>query len=214
MNAEQLISMAAARGVDLCAAAKQSADTKGKPQTRSHVHAGMRFIELLEQPERRAYGKSTRTMVQPEWTGEDAALALAGLGRTQTLAALYAWAGARENYWSLVTELRMAAERIRRRHSWPDLTVSHDGQPRPYIERMCEMVLFDDQHPGVLDYAPPATIGGDDHGGILRAVACEVTLPVWRAQLAPRYAHVWGVWVGWLDEAARRVQAKLHDDED
>jgi hypothetical protein len=74
------------------------------------------------------------------------------------------------------------------------------------------MVLFDDQHPGMLDDAPPTRVGQDDQKGILRAIYLEVPLPVWKRHLAEPHARITGVWVGWLDHAARHVQARLREE--
>jgi hypothetical protein len=215
VNAEKLISMAAARGINLVEVAQQSTDVRPRKETVSHIHAGHRFVKLLETSQRRAYGKSTRTMVaEQDWSAADVGHALAGLDNAQTLAAMFAWAGASQNYWPLVVELRKVAVRLARQRHWPDLVENHRGEPMSYLERLCEMALFDDQHPGALDYAPPARVGQDDQSQILRAIYCEVTLPTWKHVLADRYSFIWGVWVGWLDEAARRAQAKLREDED
>jgi hypothetical protein len=131
-----------------------------------------------------------------------------------TLAALYAWADQRQNYWELVVELRVAAGRIQRRECWPDMVENHRGDAVRYIERLCEMVLFEDKHPGVLDYAPPARVGQDDQTGIIRAICCDVTLPTWKRVLADRYARIYGVWADWLHTAAAAAQRNLREDDE
>jgi hypothetical protein len=217
LNAEQLISMASARGIDFVAAAQQSTDLPRR-DTVSRTRLGVRITQLQEQPEMRAYGRETRSMVEPEWSSADAGFVLAGLDKVcgspaPALAALYAWAGHRQYYWPLVTELRTVAMRLRRREHWAELIENHRGQPVDYIERLCEMALFDDEHPTMLDYAPEASVGQDHQGGILRAIYCDVALPVWKRNLADRYTRIWGVWVGWLDTAARYAQSRLREDE-
>lgn len=203
--------MAAARGIDLVQAAKQSTALP-RSNTRTWTRHGVRVTELVEGPGQAAYGRETRSVDEPEFSAADAGFALMGLGRAETLAALYAWAGQSQNYWPLVVELRTVGMRMRRRDHWPEMVERTTGQPWDYLERLCEMVLFEDGHPGMLDYAPPAKIGQPEQKGILRAVFCDVNLPTWSRHLAGPYANLFGLWTGWLDHAARSAQARLRED--
>jgi hypothetical protein len=205
--------MAAARGIDLISAA-QNLTALPRKDTLTRTRCGLRITQLQEASTHRAYGKETPTMAEPDFSAVDAGFALQGVARVPTLAALYAWADQRQNYWTLVVELRTAAVRLMRRECWPTMVENHAGQAIEYIERLCEMVLFEDKHPGILDYAPPARVGQDDQTGIIRAICCEVTLPVWKSQLADRYACIYGIWMGWLHTAAAAAQRNLREDDD
>jgi hypothetical protein len=211
LNAEKFISMASARGIDFIAIAQQSTELARK-DTSCRQRCGLRIVQLNEQPAMRAYGRETMVVVEPEWSVSDVGFALAGLEDAPSWAALYAWAGHSQYYWPLVVALRKVAVRMRYRHHWPQLIENTRGDLVDYIEQLCEMVLFDDQHPTMLDYAPQPRVGQDDQTGILRAIYCDVTLPMWKRELAERYAWVWGAWVGWLDAAARHVQVRLREE--
>lgn len=193
--------------------AKQSTDARPRKDTLTRTRFGLKVTQLLEQPASRAYGKQTPSFADTDWNSADVGMLLAGLGSAQTLAALYAWAGATQNYLQLRDELMKRSLALRREFNWPWTVRNMHGQAVGYLDRLCEMVLDEDRYPGVLDYAPVAGVGQDDQTGILRAIYCDVTLPVWKRHLAERYAGIRGVWIGWLDEAARRAQARLRDDE-
>lgn len=212
MKAEKLISMASARGIDMIAIAQQSTAIPRK-DTISRTRCGVRMTQLQEQPERRAYGKETRAIVELDLTGVDAGFALAGLAPAPTLAAFFAWAGHTQHYWPLVVHLRTVAMGLRKREHWPEAVENDAGVLVDYIEPLCEMVLFEDGHPSILDAAPPIGVGQDDQAGILRAIFCEVTLPVWKRHLEEHYTRIYGVWLGWLDSAARLAQSRLRENE-
>lgn len=217
MKAEELISLAGARSVDLVSAAQSRSDVVPRKDTETYVRCGLRVVKLLEGPTSAAYGKQTPTIVPPEWSSEDAALALAGLDRAcgsiyPALAALYAWAGHDQNYHRLLDGLMRAALQMRRDYNWPVRVRGVAGEIS-YLDNLARMVLDDDRCPGVLDYAPEPRPGQADRKGELRAQYCDVPLAVWRSQLADRYALLRGVWIEWLDTAARWAQRRLREEE-
>lgn len=217
MNAEELIALAAGRGIDLKAAAEARTDTSrhaDAPQVREYVRRGVRIFVLEEPSGSRAYGRPSQSAREIEWGSQEVGLALAGLGAPQTMAALYSYAGHEGYYWPLADELLRVALRFRSHLHWAPRVPGEHGQDTPYIEALCSMVLDDDRYPGVLDYAPEPRLGEAPRRGLLRAAYCAVTLPIWRTRLADKYALIRDVYWRWLDDATRRVQVKLRAGED
>jgi hypothetical protein len=218
MKAEELISLASAPGVDLVAAAQSRSNFAPRKTTITRQRLGLRITQLVQPPSSGAHGKESPSFIPPEWSSSDAAFALAGLDAAArspypALAAFYAWAGHTEHYHRLLDGLVQEALQIRRQENWP-IRVRGAAGEIGYIGNLCRMVLDDDRYPGVLDYAPEAKVGQGDRRGEQRAQYCDVTLPVWRSQLADRYSLLRGVWTGWLDTAARWVQRRLREDDD
>lgn len=201
MKAEDLISMAAPHGIDLTRAAKMASNEKPTPD----VVPGKRGARVLvPPPKNRVAGRETRTMLRPEWTIAEIGMATQDLDEYQLAAALYAFAGAKDQTWLLHRGLLERARMFKMLYTWPDTIKDFHGLRREYIPWLCKLVLDEDSNPSLFKVAE----------GALYAIYMQVHANVWTRELAPRYAELTWAWNDWIGLAARRIQARLCEQED
>lgn len=199
MKSEILISIASASGVDLLQAAKMA--SSAAPRRDVITKHGARI--LIENASKgRVNGRETVTMQRPQWSIAEIGQASQNVPETPFRAALYAFAGARENLWFLHGELMGHARMFRRIYHWPDWVRDFHGLKREYCEHLCKLVLDEDANPAYFRAAPG-----------LFAMYMNVTDAIWEKQLEGRYQELKHVWNDWLGEAARKIQAKLSESE-
>jgi len=190
MQAEQLIALAGAHGVDFGRAARMAAP-RGKAKN------------LLAPRKNRANGKATRPSVRPEWTVAELGQAAAGVPELPFMAACYSFAGERGNLWKLHSALFREAQALRERNNWPvEVTDFHSIQ-RPYLAHLAKLVLDEDASPQVFRTAPQ-----------LYAIYLGVSEKVWVKSVAERYGALQLVWLDWLGHAASIMQPRLAVEED
>jgi hypothetical protein len=200
MRAETLISLAAAHGVDLERAARQGVPRRNVVTKR--FQNGRRASILIEPPTSRARGAETRSSQRPTWSTHEIALACVGVPELEFRAALFAFAGARSQYWRLIDALNCEAQRLQARHEWPERVPDIHGIPIEYTRHLAKQVLDLDQHPNLFQVAPA-----------LHWIYLNTTERVWERQLAEPFNAIQFEWLRWIGSAASRIQARLRDDE-
>lgn len=198
MKAENLIALAAARGVDLLQAARSSA----KP-TRSNGGLVRKFIdgkmELVPRTPT-ARGSADHSTLRPTWTLQELAIASASVPDIPFMAACYAFAGDRSRFTKLQNALADRARRMQREQGWPLSVIDHHGIKRPYLDHLAKLVLDEDAHPVFFAAYPP-----------LYALYMGVTEQTWDKGLECRFIALKAVWGEWLGTACGIIQAKLRD---
>jgi hypothetical protein len=142
-------------------------------------------------------------MERPAWTVQEIGMASSEVPEVQFRAALYAFAGAREHLWFLHRSLMERARMFERLYHWPSWVRDFHGLKREYTAHLCKLVLDEDSSPAYFRASPE-----------LYAVYMTVNATVWADQLEPRYLELKWAWGDWLGYAARRIQAKLSEQEE
>ena len=195
MKAEDLIALAAGHGIDLRAVAGAASNLDGVARLRrltpDELEAGLRAV-----PET-ATGAETRVSRPPKWSHAELGIALAGLPRMPTLAALHSFARDDANYGELFRGLLVTAMHLCRDDAWP-MRVGRNDVPYSYVTALTGLVLDADRHARFFVAAPG-----------LYAAYMGVTDETWRVRLAPRYDQVRHRYEGWLDSARAHINRKL-----
>src|SRR5437868_3748493 len=118
MKAEELVSLAAAHGVDLVQAASRCAPGGRRDATlRRHGTNGHAYSVLIAPSAQRANGHASRSFERQPWSLAELGQAAAGVPKVPFMAACYAFAGDVSTYWPLWSELQQTAQQLRLRHS-------------------------------------------------------------------------------------------------
>jgi len=160
---------------------------------------------LVAGPNSPAKGTETRTSQRPQWSAAEIGLAAAagGVPEAPFRAALYAFAGAREdNLWFLHGELMGHIRMFSRLYHWPERLVDFYGLSSEYKPRLAKLVLDEDAHSNYFRTAPE-----------LFALYLNIPQKLWEDRVQGFYSEVKGVWSDWLSEAARRIQSRLSESE-
>lgn len=128
--------------------------------------------------------------------------AAAGVATIPFLAACFAFAGDRSNYWTLHGALYREALALAARHHWPTEAFDLHEISAPYFHRMAKLVLDADATPSA--FVIPGVF----------ALYMNVSENTWEGAIEPRYAVLCDVWHDWLHEAAARIQSRLREDGD
>jgi hypothetical protein len=194
-----LVKVCSPHGVDLMAAAKLAA---AKPKSDVISKRGARI--LVPPAKNRAHGREKEDMLRPSWSAEEVGLAAQDLPELEFRAALFSFAGAHnDNQWFLHRNLVGQGKMFTNIYQWPHEVRDFYGLKYLYLDRLCLLVLMEDQHPAAVRAAPES-----------RAHFLTVTDRVWEQQLSSRYHELQRTWEDWLGLAARRIQAKLSERED
>jgi hypothetical protein len=70
------------------------------------------------------------------------------------MAACYAFAGERGDFWRLQSALAVEAEILRKLRGWPIEVVDLQEIERPYLQHLAKLVLDEDTHPNVFSVCP------------------------------------------------------------
>ncbi len=203
MKAEELVARCAAQNIDLMAVAKSGTNLPPRKKTLTKVRFGQRWTNLIEGSDRTLTGKQTQSMTEQEWSVQELGQAAPGLPEIVFMAACFSWAGQAGLYVPLHDRLMAHALRMRREQQWPLQVRGVDGHKVHYLEHLCAMVLDQDQHQQLFEL----------HDAI-PAIYLGVTEEVWQRQLLDRFMALRGVYWDWLNQAARRIQSRLRDDDE
>ena len=188
MKAEDLIAMAAARGVDLEQAAKSSAKLPPKKS------------KLLPPPPNRVTGRESRVFVKPEYTVAELGHAAQGVPKVCFQAACYAFAGDRSCYWPLHAAIHQNAVLLANEWRWPVNARNVHGLMEPYLQTLAKLVLDEDANPEYFRQVPE-----------VYPIYMHVEERTWENEIAQRFVDVRAIWTDWLYTAARMIQRKLAD---
>jgi len=204
MQAEELISLAAAHGIDLMRVAR-STNSKNPEIMRAARDVKMKRFAggrtapvLVEPPASRARGKETQTSVRPEWTIAEIGHAAHGLSDQYFRAALFAFAGDRTYYKWLRGELFQQAILLRGQHDWPWTVEDIHEEKSPYLRHLSKLVLDQDATPNLFVICPE-----------LYAIYLRIPQKVWDKSMSMRFLTLQLVWQDWYTEAARAIQPRL-----
>ena len=195
MKAEDLIALAAGHGIDLRAVAGAASNLDGIAKLRKRTPAE-RAAGILTVAET-ATGSETRASHPPKWSHAELGIALSGLPRMPTLAALHSFARDDANYGELFRGLLVTAMHLCRDDAWP-MRVGRNDPPYSYVTALTGLVLDADRHARFFAAAPG-----------LYAVYMGVTDEAWRVRLSSRYDRVRHRYEGWLDSARAHINRKL-----
>ena len=195
MKAEDLIALAAGHGIDLRAVAGAASNLDGVAKLR-RLTPSERTDGILAVAET-AIGTETRVSRPPKWSHAELGIALAGLPRMPTLAALHSFARDDANYGELFRGLLVTAMHLCRDDAWP-MRVGRNDPPYSYVTALTGLVLDADRHARFFAAAPG-----------LYALYMGVTDEAWRVRIAPRYDRVRHRYEGWLDSARAHINRKL-----
>lgn len=201
MKAEDLISMTAARGVDLVQAARIAAIRSANHETIRKNGATV----LMPPSNKRARGSATRSIERPEWTIAELGQAAQGVPPILFHAAMYAFAGDRTHYWTLHTALFHRAVVLAWERHWPSLTRDIHQIQQPYLAHLAKLVLDEDSMPNQFHFP---TLGNKVY-----AIYMNLEEKTWDNEVAERYADLMQVWVDWLQTAGRIIQRHLAEEE-
>ena len=195
MKAEDLIALAAGHGIDLRAVAGAASNLDGvaKLRKRTPVEREAGILAVAET----AVGSETRVSHPPQWSHAELGIALSGLPRMPTLAALHSFARDDANYGELFRGLLVTAMHLCRDDAWP-MRVGRNDPPYSYVTALTGLVLDADRHARFFAAAPG-----------LYAVYMGVTDEAWRVRLSSRYDRVRHRYEGWLDSARSHINRKL-----
>jgi len=202
LRAEELVSLAAAHGVDLVGAAGRltAGNSHARGMTRQRGTNGHRYQELVEPSALRATGKASHTFHRPAWTVAELGQAAAGVAEIPFKAACYAFAGDRSVYWQLWSALQHAAHQLRARHSWPAQVRDVEGAAHFYLEALAQLVLDEDANRNLFTSAPA-----------LYWIIAGVDESTWKRGVRERFDAVQRRYLGWLGEAMSIMQPRLEE---
>lgn len=200
MKAEELMLLAAAKGVDLKRVAGGSNKDKG-PTVRYRRRSEAELEQARGRPiYETVKGRTTIVHRFPTWSIAELGRAAAEVPRVPWLAACFSFAGDRTPavYWELHNALTFAAYRLQRRHGWSPQIVGIGGHPRFYLLELAQLVLDEDQHRHLFDSQPK-----------LYAAYLHIEEPVWRHKIFERFDALKLRYLIWLETARGMIQAKL-----
>lgn len=207
MRARDLVSLAAAHGVNLIEAANLAAKEQRKTlevQRKKSKLTGITYDELMPPPVNPANGRETRTFTKPKWTIAEIGHAAAKVPAVHFDAACYSFAGEHAPFWRLHAALLDHAQVLGARYQWPKTVKDPYGLSKEYLPRMSMLVLAEDA------YGPLFRL----LDGVLYDFVMDVTHRVWENEIQDRYEVLRNdVWLRWLYDAAQEIQAMLSEEE-
>jgi hypothetical protein len=204
MLAEDLIVLAAAKGIDLKRIAGGSTPDSG-PSVRRRRRGG---DELKRDNGRPIYesvkGHQTRVVRYPAWSHAELGQAAGGVPRLPWLAAQFSLAGDRtpDTFWELYEGLLGEALLFRRQHQWPHQVVGIGGAARFYLPELAQLVLDEDQHRPYFEAQSR-----------LYPIYLHVEPHVWNGKLYERFDRLKCVYQAWLGTALGMIQRKVSERE-
>ena len=195
MKAEDLIALAAGHGIDLRAVAGAASNLDGVARLR-RLTPRERADGILAVAET-ATGTETRVSRPPQWSHAELGIALAGLPRMPTLAALHSFARDDANSGELYRGLLVTAMHLCRDDAWP-MRVGRDDPPYAYVNGLAGLVLDADRHARFFAAAP-----------MLYPIYMGVSEEIWHVRLNGKYHRLKARYDGWLDSARSHINRKL-----
>lgn len=213
MNAADLITLAAARGVDLSRVGGNASNTKGVAARRGRTEFERRQgLEVIET----ARGRGTRAAVAPIWSHAELGLAAQGVPELPWLAARYSYCDDRTVYWKLWYGLTFWVQRKARQNNWRPMVTGElprdangqlirgtVGEPALYLDRLCLLVLDEQRNEMKQYFVSPA----------IYAIYMRVEEETWRRILESRFALLKQRYEGWLGKARSMIQELISIDE-
>lgn len=200
MKPDVLISLGAARGIDIAHTVASETNTKGVAARRKRLPEELRQnLEILETAE----GKETRTSKPKEWTVAELGFVMGRCPRLPFLAACYSWMGDRTFYGELHRGLTLKSIHMAEREAWPLQVTRMNGRKDYYLEQLADLVLTVDACPSAFVQAPS-----------LFAIVMDVTDRIWGKPLFGHFVSLQGQYQRWLDEAFSRGARRLRNREE
>jgi hypothetical protein len=187
MNAEHLVALANARGVDLKHAVGATIETRGiarqRDRTKREVELGLDVTET-------ASGRESRSYRRPAWSMSEFAQAAAagGIKGAPWAAVRYSIAGDASCQDELHHSLFGQALQFMRRDNWAFRVPGLDGQPKCYLEDLSDLVLTEDAYKHYFAGAP-----------LLFSIFMNVSNETWSRSLEWQYATLKAKYATWIE---------------
>lgn len=195
MKAEELISMAAAHGIDLPRVAGNSSNLKGRARVRRRTEEECdRKVGVVET----VTGHESRVYRRPAWSLAELGQAAQGVPEREFRAACYAFAHSMSYLWTIHADLVKEARELQRRHHWPDTVRDIHGIKKEYLEHVCKLVLDEDASPNLFKLCDP-----------LYAIYLAIPEQTWEREVHERFAVIKHSWLQWIGTAAAGIQKNL-----
>lgn len=199
MKSEDLITLAAAHGVDLLQAAKVASKPTGtNGGTMTKWVRGVKTTVLIGPAANMARGKQDHASVRPTWTLAELGICAREVPEIPFAAACFAFAGDRSKYWKLHGALFDKASRLSKNLVWPIAIADIHSIKRPYLAHLAKLVLDYDSNQSHFNSLPE-----------LFAWYMGVTERTWEHDLEGKFRELQSVWDGWLSTALGMIQSKL-----
>lgn len=206
MKAAELVSLAAARGVDLKHVAGNSSNIYGIARTRRLTPLQIRLCDELKISREvvpTVRGAESHVYRRPMWTAAELGQAAQGLERMPWLASRYSFAGDSSGYPELHRGLMMEALRMATVEKWPMQVPGRDGSMQHYIAELAALVLDAERDKWMFVKAPG-----------LYADCMRMEEEIYATKMAHRYAGLQLRYEGWLHAAESWIQRKLKNSPD
>ncbi len=199
MKADELVTLAAAHGIDIshtvaCETRLDGAAAQRR-RTPEEIARGLPVRETVS-------GTQTRVHRPRTWTHAETGMGAAGCPRMPWLAACYSWAGDQSGYKALHRGLTLQAIREAERHDWPWRITMLDGTRDYYLERLAELVLDEEGCRAAFVAAPG-----------LYAIYLGVSPSVWSKPLWGYHLVLQQSYQRWLDIARGTISRRLAHDQ-
>ena len=200
MKPDVLVTLAAARGIDIAHTVASETNTRGIAGRRARMPEEIRQgLEVMETAE----GKETRTSKPKEWTHAELGFVMGLCPRMPFLAGCYSWMGDRTFYGELHRGLTLKALHMAAREEWPLQVVTVSGRKDYYLEQLSDLVLTADACPSAFTQTPA-----------LFAVFMDVNEHIWSKSLFGFYLSLQQQYERWLHVAYGWGVRRLRDRED
>jgi len=205
LKAAELVSLAAAHGIDLTHVAGNASELHGPARKRrlspaeiklrKDLHIGLEVVPT-------AQGAGSHVYRRPTWTAAELGQAAQGVGRMPWLAACYSFAGDSTGYPELHRGLMMEALRIATAEKWPMRVIGRDGSMQFYVAELAQLVLDADAHKWIFTAAPS-----------MYAICMRMEEEIWATTMSRRFTSLHVRYEGWLATAQGMIQRRLrHED--
>ncbi len=198
MKAEELVTLAAAHGIDISHTVACETNLRGAAARRRRTDEERRIGAPVRDT---VTGAQTRVHRPRTWTHAETGLGAAGCPRMPWLAACYSWAGDRTGYKELHRGLTLQAIKEAQRHDWPWRITLLDGTKDYYLERLTELVLDEEGCKPAFTSAPG-----------LYAIYLGVSPVTWSKPLWGYYLTLQQCYQRWLDIVRGTIGRKLAQD--
>jgi hypothetical protein len=201
MRAAELVTLAAAHGIDLTHVAGNASDTHGVARKRRLTAKEVKARKdegRGTRVEETASGSGSQVYRRPAWTAAELGQAAHLVPRMPWLAACYSLAGDLSAYKELHRGLTYEAIEMAGKEDWPWRVKKSHGAMDFYIEPLTALVLDFEAHKSFFEAAPA-----------LYAHYMGVDMEVWDGALAARYARLHNKFERWYAVALGMIQRKI-----
>jgi hypothetical protein len=201
MKAAELVSLAAAHGIDLTHVAGNASDLYGVARTRRLTPLQRKLCDVLKisrEVTPTAQGAGSRVYRRPAWTAAELAQAAQGLERMPWLAARYSFAGDSSGYRELQAGLMMQVLRIGTAEKWSMQVPGRDGSMQYYQAELAALVLDAERDKWMFLKAPA-----------MYAHCMRMEEEIYATKMAHRYSSLQLWYEGWLHAAESWMQRRI-----